>query len=95
MDDTAKMSPVRAVMAGMAEAARTSDAVTANGSLDALRYGRVLKARRLVGVRGAGQAFDGLYYVRSVTHTLKRGSFKTGFELARNGLVSTLAKVPQ
>jgi hypothetical protein len=95
MDDTAKMSPVRAVLAGMAEASRTSDAVTASGSLDALRYGHALKARQLVGVRGAGMAFDGLYYVRSVTHTLKRGSFKTNFELARNGLISTVSKAPQ
>ena len=37
------------------------------GTLDVLRYGRVLKARQLVGVRGAGPAFDGLYYVKSVT----------------------------
>ena len=41
-----------------------------------LRYGRVLQARRLVGVRGAGMAFDGLYYVQSVTHTIKRGEYK-------------------
>ena len=41
------------------------------GELDVLRYGSVLKARQLVGVRGAGMAFDGLYYVKSVTHTIK------------------------
>ena len=54
-----------------------------------LRYGRVLKARQLVGVRGAGPAFDGLYYVKSVTHKLKRGEYKQSFTLVRNGLVST------
>ena len=32
-----------------------------------LRYGRVLKARQLVGVRGAGLAFDGLYYVSPIS----------------------------
>ena len=53
-----------------------------------LRYGRVLKARQLVGVRGAGMAFDGLYYVKSVTHTIKRGEYKQSFTLTRNGLVS-------
>ena len=48
----------------------------------------MLKPRELVGVRGAGIAFDGLYYVKSVTSTIKRGEFKQSFELSRNGLVS-------
>jgi hypothetical protein len=59
-----------------------------------LRYGRLLKARRLVGVRGAGAAFDGLYFVKSVTSTLKRGEFKQRFSLTRNGLVSLTPAVP-
>ena len=59
-----------------------------------LRYGRPLKARQLVGVRGAGIAYDGLYYVQSVTSTLKRGEFKQSFELTRNGLISITPRVP-
>jgi len=47
-----------------------------------------------VGVRGAGPAFDGLYYVKSVTHHIKRGEYKQDFSLSRNGLVSTLPKLP-
>lgn len=94
MKDTAKMSPMRALSAGLAEAAKSQDAVTGSGSLDVLRYGRVLKARGLVGVRGVGVAYDGLYYVNSVTSTLKRGEFKQSFELTRNGLVSITPKVP-
>ena len=86
-------SPLRAVMSGLAEAARASEGVTANGTLDVLRYGGILKSRKLVGVRGAGPAFDGLYYVKSVTHTIKRGEYKQSFQLARNGLISTVAKV--
>jgi hypothetical protein len=86
-------SPLQAVLMGVAEASRSSDAVFATGGLDVLRYGRVLKARRLVGVRGAGPAFDGLYYVRSVTHSIKRGEYKQSFELARNALVSTVQRV--
>ena len=54
----------------------------------------VLKARKLVSVRGAGNAFDGLYYVKSVTHNIKRGEYKQSFTLSRNGLISTLQKVP-
>ena len=94
MKDTAKMSPMRAISAGLAKAAQSQDAVTGSGSLDVLRYGRPLKARGLVGVRGVGVAYDGLYYVSSVTSTLKRGEFKQSFELTRNGLVSLVPNVP-
>ena len=52
------------------------------------------KARKLVGVRGAGTAFDGLYFVKSVTHTIKRGEYKQSFSLVRNGLVSITPRVP-
>ncbi len=91
---TAKLSPIQAALIGLAKAARSSDAVFGNGTLNVLRYGRILKARELVGVRGAGMAFDGLYYVKSVTHNIKRGEYKQDFSLARNGLISTLPKVP-
>lgn len=91
---TARLSPVRAALIGLAKAAKTADAVTGTGTLDVVRYGRVLKARRLVGVRGAGTAFDGLHYVKSVTHKLRRGEYKQDFELVRNGLISTLPRVP-
>jgi len=94
LKDTAKMSPMRAISAGLAEAARSQDAVSGSGSLNVLRYGRMLKARGLVGVRGAGVAYDGLYYVKSVTSRLKRGEFKQSFELTRNGLVSITPAVP-
>jgi hypothetical protein len=87
-------SPLTAIMMGLAEAARSSDAVFGNGTLDVLRYGHVLKARQLVGVRGAGTAFDGLYYVGKVTSNIKRGEFKQSFELKRNGLISTIPVVP-
>jgi hypothetical protein len=90
----AKYNPVQAAAIGLAKAAKTADAVKASGSLNVLRYGRVLKARKLVGVRGGGMAFDGLYYVRRVTHRLKRGEYMQDFELSRNGLVSTVPTVP-
>ena len=94
IEGTAKLSPIQAVLIGLAKASKKADAVTGTGSLDVLRYGRVLKSRGLVGVRGVGNAFDGLYYVKSVTHSIKRGSYKQNFTLARNGLVSTLSRVP-
>jgi hypothetical protein len=91
---TSKYSPIQAALIGLTKAAQSSDAVTATGSLDVTRYGRILKARRLVGVRGVGTAFDGLYYVQSVTHSIKRGEYKQNFTLKRNGLISTLSQVP-
>jgi hypothetical protein len=94
MTDTAKLSPIQAVALGLAEAARTADAVTGTGSLDVVRYGHILKARGLVGVRGAGQAFDGLYFTKSVRHHIKRGEYKQEFTLTRNGLISTVPAVP-
>jgi hypothetical protein len=94
LKDTAKMNPMQAISKGLSEAKRSQDSVTGNGTLDVLRYGRVLRARQLVGVRGAGLAYDGLYYVRSVTSTLKRGEFKQSFQLTRNGLISITPKVP-
>lgn len=94
MKDTAKMNPMQAISAGLAEAKKSQDAVTASGSLDVLRYGRILRPRKLVGVRGAGVAYDGLYYVSSVTSTLARGKFTQSFNLSRNGLISITPTVP-
>jgi hypothetical protein len=94
LKDTAKMTPIAAIKAGLKEAKKSQDSVTARGSLDVLRYGRPLKARGLVGVRGAGAAYDGLYYVQSVTSRLKRGEFKQSFNLTRNGLISITPRVP-
>ena len=50
-----------------------------------MRYGRALQLRRLVGVRGVGQDYDGLYYVQRVTHKIKPGEYKQSFTLTREG----------
>jgi hypothetical protein len=92
-DDLSKRPVPQAVMIGLAKASQWAEAVTGKGELDVLRYGGVLKARQLVGVRGAGLAYDGLYYVKSVTHKIKAGEYKQSFELSRNGLISTLPRV--
>ena len=67
-----------------------TDVVTASGQLDVLRYGKVFKARQLCSVRGGGAYYDGLYYVKSVTHDIKRGEYKQSFSLARGGTGSTV-----
>jgi hypothetical protein len=94
LTDTAKLSPIAALGRAVARAAGTSDTIEGSGTLDVLRYGRLLKARGLVGVRGAGVAFDGLYYVKSVTSTLRGGEFTQRFALTRNALVSITPAVP-
>jgi hypothetical protein len=92
-DDLSKRPIPQAIMIGLAAAAQWAEAVTGEGTLDVTRYGGVLQTRQLVGVRGAGPAFDGLYYVKSVTHRIKRGEYKQSFKLSRNGLVSTVPRV--
>ena len=92
-DDLCKRSIPQAIMIGLAASSQWCEAVTAEGTLDVTRYRGILKPRQLVGVRGAGPAFDGLYYVKSVTHKIKRGEYKQDFELSRNGLLSTVPTV--
>src|SRR5439155_26696189 len=92
-DDLAKRPFPQALMMGLARAAQNAEAVSCDGSLDVTRYRRVLNARQLVGVRGAGPAFDGLYYVKSVTHQIKRGEYEQDFTLTRNALVATVPSV--
>jgi hypothetical protein len=66
----------------------SANAISGSGSLDVVRYGQPLRSRMLVGVRGASLAYDGMYYVDSVTHNIKRGEYKQSFTLSRDGLIS-------
>jgi hypothetical protein len=59
--------------------------MTAQGELDALRYGDVLEPRGIVGLRGAGFTHDGFYYVKSVSHSINKGQYKQRFNLTREG----------
>ncbi|MFO1063069.1 MAG: hypothetical protein U0892_04250 [Pirellulales bacterium] len=89
----ANLSFAEAAEQALALASRSAELVKANGSLDVMRYGRILEPRKLVGVRGAGTAFDGTYYVEDVKYRLKRGEFKQDFTLSRNALVSLTDRV--
>jgi hypothetical protein len=94
LNDTAKLPLAQALMQGTARAVESADVVTGEGTLDVLRYGQILRARSLVGMRGAGLAFDGLYYVDSATHKLKPGEYKQSFVLKRNALIANTPVVP-
>ncbi|HEY1910202.1 MAG TPA: hypothetical protein VGG73_04730 [Vicinamibacterales bacterium] len=89
----ANESPAGAALAGLGALFKTADVVNGSGQLDVLRYGRVFKARQLAAVRGAGDYYDGKYYVKSVTHNIKRGEYKQSFSLSRGGVGSSVSSV--
>ncbi len=94
LTETAKLNPAQALMRGFARSVQTADVVIGEGTLDVMRYGQPLRARSLVGVRGAGIPWDGMHYVDSVTHRLKPGEYKESFVLKRNALVANTPVVP-
>jgi phage protein D len=67
-------------------------AVVASGSLHAAAYGKALRARRPVNVRGAGGLYSGTYMVSRVVHTFQSESYRQEFELIRNALQPTGAE---
>ena len=69
------------------------NAVKVSGEIDSLRYGDILQVRKLVGLRGVGNRYDGLYYVQQVTHKLRKGEYKQSFIIAREGLDSTVSSL--
>jgi hypothetical protein len=88
LKDTASKDTTQLLAETLAKIAESADAVTGSGQLDVLRHGHVLRSRELVGVRGAGLTYDGLYFVKSVTHNLRRGAYTQNFTLAREGLIA-------
>ena len=86
--ETTRLTPTELGKRAFGYMLESADAISGSGSLDVARYGHVLRARMLVGVRGAGVAYDGMYYVDSVTHSIKRGEYKQNFQISRDGLIS-------
>jgi hypothetical protein len=71
----------------------TDSSITVTGELDTLRYGGLLKLRDLVDLRGVGNTHDGKYYVRSVTHRIRKGEYKQSFTITREGRGTTISAV--
>jgi len=65
----------------------------AEGELEVVTYGSVLRAGTLVGVRGAGLSFDGFWAVDKVTHHLRRQAYRQTFSLTRDGTGALLPVV--
>jgi hypothetical protein len=91
---SAGLSPTQAAQRILAATGQTADAVTATGEVDAVRYGRVLRSRRLVSVRGVGDDFGGFYYVKEVTHQISVGQYRQRFTLTREGTGALTPIVP-
>lgn len=84
--DAANKNPAQAATTAAATATNAPEPVRGEGELDTLRYGSVLRARRPVGVRGAGHSYDGNYYVRRVKHVITSGmSYSQQFTISREG----------
>jgi hypothetical protein len=92
--EVARLTPSAAAARAIGIMLKSADAVSGSGSLKVERYGQILRSRLLVGVRGAGVTYDGMYYVDSVTHSIKRGDYTQNFQLSRDGLVSPTPVVP-
>jgi hypothetical protein len=83
----------QAMAQAQARTERSMDTVKVEGELNSAKYGAPLRARGLVGLRGAGFSYDGLYYVKKVTHHLQQGQYRQKFTLAREGTGSTVPLV--
>jgi len=60
--------------------------VTIAGEIDARAYGAVLRARRLVTIKGAGASYSGLYYVTRVLHRFTAEGYEQSFDAHRNAV---------
>ena len=63
--------------------------VTLEGEIDSRSYQAVLRAGRLVTVKGIGRRHSGLYYVSRVRHEFTADGYIQRFEAYRNGLGPT------
>lgn len=71
----------------LAAARGAADAfVTVDGEIDSRAYRAVLRSGRLVTIKGAGQAYSGLYYVTRVHHVFTAEGYRQRFWARSNGL---------
>jgi hypothetical protein len=89
----ANMNPSQAAAASVSASTNSPEPVEGQGELDTVKYGHVLRARGLAGVRGAGLSYNGYYYVKSVTHNISKGQYTQSFTLSRDGTGALLPVV--
>jgi hypothetical protein len=64
----------------------SSWAIFAEGELNTVAYGDVLRAKSPVLVRGAGNQFSGQYYIEKVLHIISGNGYVQRFSLKRNAI---------
>ena len=84
--ESAHLDSSQGLLRALSSTTESSDAVTATGEVDTVRYGQPLRARRLVSVRGVGASYNGDYYVKQVTHRIRQGAYMQSFTLTREGI---------
>jgi phage protein D len=60
--------------------------VKVEGEIDSRSYESVLRAKKLVTIKGAGERYSGLYYVTRVKHRFSLEGYGQHFEAYRNGI---------
>jgi hypothetical protein len=91
-----QLDPVRAnAVAQALTTASASSVVTGQVEVATARLGTVLRAPGVVGVRGTGSSYDGLYYLASATHQISALSegewdYRQRLSLSREGLGTTV-----
>lgn len=63
--------------------------VTAEGEIDANRYGHVLRPRGTVTIKGVGETHSGIYYVNHVTHSFSQEGYAQSLRVKRNAIMPT------
>ncbi|MFZ1425837.1 MAG: hypothetical protein WAS21_03595 [Geminicoccaceae bacterium] len=86
-------NPAEAILAARSLANRSARALKGTGTVDGLKFGRILRPGLPVAIRGAGRQHSGNYYVAKVTHRIERGRYEQRFEAWRNGVGLTGAEL--
>ena len=92
-----ELDPIRAqLVAQGCTNVSTDNVVSGTIEVDPLRLGTIVHAPGVVGVRGAGSSYDGLFYLRSATHRISLGAdgtwnYRESLTVAREGLGSTVS----
>jgi hypothetical protein len=94
LTQSANQGPLEAAASAIAAATQAPEAVSGQGEVDTVHYGHVLRARGLVGVRGVGFTYDGLYYVQRVAHSVTLNDYRQSFSLSRDGTGPLLPVLP-
>jgi hypothetical protein len=79
-------NPAEAILQARSLANRSARCTKGTGTVDGLKFGRILRPGLPVAIRGAGRQHSGNYYVTKVTHSIERGRYSQRFEAWRNGV---------